>query len=97
LIATGDEVVETLSIMVASDITLTRGSKKQVATANLGATYANVKVVFTVERVSTGAVSTYYRKANASGVATFRLKKNGRFEVTASYGDSISNSVILKK
>jgi hypothetical protein len=97
LIATGDDVVVSTSVMVGNDIALTRSASKLKGTAVLGATYANVRVTFVIERISNGAVYTYYRKADASGVATFTLKKTGRFEVTASYGDSISNTVILKK
>jgi hypothetical protein len=44
-----------------------------------------------------GVVKTYYRKANASGVATFTLRFKGTFEVTASYGDAITDTVTLKK
>jgi hypothetical protein len=42
-------------------------------------------------------VKTYYRKANADGVAKFTLRFRGTYEVTASFGDYITDTVILKK
>jgi hypothetical protein len=42
-------------------------------------------------------VKTYYRKANASGVATFTLSFRGTFEVTAAWGDYMTDSLTLKK
>jgi hypothetical protein len=76
--------------------TLTAGPKKLVATANFGISAAGSKIAFTLER-SNGTVKTYYRKANADGVAKFTLRFRGTFEVTASFGDYITDTVILKK
>ncbi len=76
--------------------TLAAGRKKLTATANFGASAANGKVAFTLER-SNGTVKTYYRKANADGVAKFTLRFRGTYEVTASFGDYITDTVILKK
>ena len=75
---------------------LTAGPKKKKATANFGAGAADVKIAFTLER-SNGTVKTYYRKANASGVATFILRFKGTYEVTAAFGDYITDTVTLKK
>jgi len=77
--------------------TLVAGPKGLKATATFGASAANKKVAFTLENASTGVVKTYYRKANASGVATFTLRFRGTFDVTASYGDEITDTVELKK
>jgi hypothetical protein len=79
-----------------ADATLAAGPKKLKATATFGASAANKKVAFTLENAN-GVVKTYYRKANASGVATFTLRFKGTFEVTASYGDAITDTVTLKK
>jgi len=75
---------------------LTAGPKGLTATANFGAGAADVKIAFTLER-SNGTVKTYYRKANASGVATFTLRFKGTYEVTAAFGDYITDTVTLKK
>jgi hypothetical protein len=75
---------------------LTAGPKGLKATANFGAGAADAKIAFTLER-SNGAVKTYYRKANASGVATFTLRFKGTYEVTAAFGDYITDTVTLKK
>jgi hypothetical protein len=75
---------------------LTAGPKGLKATANFGAGAADAKIAFTLER-SNGTVKTYYRKANASGVATFTLRFKGTYEVTAAFGDYITDSVTLKK
>jgi hypothetical protein len=80
----------------AADATLAAGPKKLKATATFGASAANKKVAFTLER-SNGTVKTYYRKANASGVATFILRFKGTYEVTAAFGDYITDTVTLKK
>jgi hypothetical protein len=77
--------------------TLTAGPKRLKATAAFGTGAGGATVIFTVERVSTGTVTNYYRKADASGVATFTLRKRGTFEVTAVFGDSITDTVTLKK
>jgi hypothetical protein len=102
---TGDGVTE-LSVTIritATNVaaaptsqTLTAGPKKLKATANFGYSAANAKIAFTLER-SNGTVKTYYRKANAAGVASFVLRFRGTFEVTASFGDYITDTVILKK
>ena len=81
----------------ATAATLAAGPKKLKATATFGASAANKKVAFTLENANTGAVKTYYRKANASGVATFTLRFRGTFDVTAAYGDEITDTVELKK
>jgi hypothetical protein len=89
--------------LVSSDVAaapsstgLTRSAKKLVATADFGATAGGAKIAFTLER-SNGTVKTYYRKANADGVATFRLRFSGKYEVTASFGDYITDTVILRR
>ena len=79
-----------------SSTNLTAGAKKLTATADFGATAGGAKIAFTLEKAN-GTVKTYYRKANADGVAKFTLRFRGTFEVTASYGDYITDTVILKK
>ena len=91
--------VATVSNILSSvvDGTLVAGSKKLKATATFGAAAANKKIAFTLENTRTGVVKTYYRKANASGVATFTLSFRGTFEVTAAWGDYMTDSLTLKK
>ena len=92
-------LVSTVSNILSSvvDGTLVAGSKKLKATATFGAAAANKKIAFTLENTRTGVVKTYYRKANASGVASFTLRFRGSFEVTAAYGDYMTDTVTLKK
>jgi len=92
-------LVSTVSNILSSvvDGTLVAGPKKLKATATFGAAAANKKIAFTVENTRTGFVKTYYRKANASGVASFTLRFGGSFEVTAAYGDYMTDTVTLKK
>jgi len=78
-----------------SDGTLTVGAKKKVATATFGAAIGK-KVAFVLENAS-GVTKTYYRKANASGVATYTLALNGTWTVYATFGDEITDTVTLKK
>jgi hypothetical protein len=91
--------VATVSNILASavDGSLAVGSKKLKATATFGLAAAGKKIAFTLENARTGAVKTYYRKANASGVATFTLSFRGTFEVTAAWGDYMTDSLTLKK
>jgi hypothetical protein len=77
--------------------TIARSVKRTVATADFGVGAANKKVAFTLENVRNGNVKTYYRRANASGVATFTLRFVGRFEVTAAFSDEVTDTVILRK
>jgi hypothetical protein len=81
----------------AVDGSLVAGAKKLKATATFGASAAGKKIAFTLENTRTGVVKTYYRKANASGVASFTLRFRGSFEVTAAYGDYMTDTVTLKK
>jgi hypothetical protein len=91
--------VATVSNILSSvvDGTLVAGPKKLKATATFGAAAANKKIAFTLENTRTGVVKTYYRKANASGVATFTLSFRGTFDVTAAYGDYMTDTATLKK
>jgi hypothetical protein len=91
--------VATVSNILSSvvDGTLVAGPKKLKATATFGAAAANKKIAFTLENTRTGVVKTYYRKSNASGVASFTLRFRGNFEVTAAYGDFMTDTVTLKK
>jgi hypothetical protein len=54
-------------------------------------------VTVTIEKVSTGKTFTYYRKANASGVAKFTIRRAGTWEVFASYGDLVTDTGRLQK
>jgi hypothetical protein len=72
------------------------GAKLKKATITLSAA-AGKLVTVTIEKVSTGRTFTYYRKANASGVATFIIRRTGTWEVFASYGDDVTDTVTLKR
>ena len=72
------------------------GQKLKTATITLSAA-AGKLVTVTIEKVSTGRTFTYYRKANASGVAKFTIRRAGTWEVFASYGDDVTETVTLKK
>jgi hypothetical protein len=76
--------------------TLAAGPKKLVATANFGPAAARRKVAFVLESTS-GVTKTFYRRANASGVATYSLVPRGTWTVYATYGDEITETVTLKK
>ena len=77
--------------------TIAKGPKGLKATATFGSSAAGVKVAFAVENTKTGVVRTYYRKATAAGVASYTLKQSGSYEVTAMWGDYITDTVTLKK
>jgi len=87
--------VVTAAFATVSDGTLTVGAKKKVATATFGAAIGK-KVAFVLENAS-GVTKTYYRKANASGVATYTLALKGTWTVYATFGDEITDTVTLKK
>ena len=84
------------SSSTSSTIAASVNAAKRIATFTLSAA-ANKLVTITVERVSDGKVWTYYRKANASGVATFLIRKVGRFDVFASYGDDVTDTVRMRR
>jgi len=75
---------------------LTVGPKKLKATADFGPAAASKKIAFVLESTS-GTTKTFYRRANADGVATYTLKVNGTWEVYATFGDEISDTGTMKK
>jgi hypothetical protein len=80
----------------ASAVALAVGPKKKTATITISAA-AGKLVTVTIEKVSTGKTFTYYRKANASGVAKFTIRRAGTWEVFASYGDLVTDTGRLQK
>ena len=86
----------TASVVVGNTGTLTVAPKTK-AVADFGVGAANLKITFTLERISNGSIFTYVRKADSDGIATFTLRKKGRFEVTASFGDAVTQTRIMKK
>jgi len=75
---------------------LTTGSKKRVATADFGPAAARRKIAFVLESNS-GVTKTFYRRTNASGVASYTLVPRGTWTVYATYGDEITETVTLHK
>jgi hypothetical protein len=75
---------------------LSVGAKKLKATADFGPAAASKKVAFVLESAS-GTTKTYYRKANASGVASYTLALRGTWTVYATFGDEISDTGTMKK
>jgi hypothetical protein len=61
--------------------------------ANFGSDAAGDTVTFTVEKVTTGKVLTITKVASATGRATYTLgaKRSGKWMVTATLGDEITN------
>jgi hypothetical protein len=81
---------------LASKTDLTAGPKKKIATADFGPGAAGLKVAFVLENAS-GVTKTFYRKANASGVAKYTIALRGTWTVYATFGDNITDTVTLKK
>ena len=98
--AAGDtSTLKTATITVAKEAiagTLTVGPKKLKATADFGASAASKKIAFVLESAS-GATKTFYRKANASGVASYTLALRGTWTVYATYGDSITDTGTMRR
>ena len=75
---------------------LSVGPKKLKATADFGPAASNKKVAFVLESAA-GVTKTYYRKANASGVASYTIALRGTWTVYATFGDEISGTGTMKK
>jgi hypothetical protein len=75
---------------------LTVGPKKLKATADFGPAAAKKKIAFVLESAS-GTTKTYYRRANASGVATYTLVLRGTWTVYATFGDEISDTGTMRR
>ena len=75
---------------------LSVGAKKLTATADFGPAAAKKKVAFVLESAA-GVTKTYYRRANASGVASYTLALRGTWTVYATFGDEISDTGTMKK
>jgi len=84
------------NVNVASKTDLTAGPKKKIATADFGPGAGNLKVAFVLENAS-GVTKTFYRKANASGVAKYTIALRGTWTVYATFGDNITDTVTLRK
>ncbi len=91
-VVTDPSATATGSTTIAASV----NAAKRIGSFTLSAA-ANKLVTITVERISDGKVWTYYRKANASGVATFTIRKFGRFDVFASYGDDVTDTVRMRR
>jgi len=81
---------------LASKADLTAGPKQKIASADFGPGAAGLKVAFVLENAS-GVTKTFYRKANASGVAKYTIALRGTWTVYATFGDSITDTVTLRK
>jgi len=75
---------------------LSIGTKKLKATVDFGPAAAKKKIAFVLESAS-GTTKTFYRKADASGVATYTLTLRGTWTVYATFGDEISDTGTMKK
>jgi hypothetical protein len=75
---------------------LSVGPKKLKATADFGPAAAKKKVAFVLENAA-GVTKTYYRRANASGVATYTLALRGTWTVYATFGDEISDTGTMRR
>ena len=84
------------SVFSTTDSSMSVGAKKKIATADFGAAAGNKKVAFVLENAS-GVTKTYYRKANASGVAKYTIALRGTWTVYATFGDDITDTVTLRK
>ena len=84
------------SVFSTTDSSMSVGATKKIATADFGAAAGNKKVAFVLENAS-GVTKTYYRKANASGVAKYTIALRGTWTVYATFGDDITDTVTLKK
>ena len=81
---------------LAARTDLTVGPKKLKATADFGEGAAGLKVAFVLENAS-GVTKTFYRKANASGVATYTLGLRGTWTVYATFGDNITDTGTMQR
>jgi hypothetical protein len=75
---------------------LSVGPKKLKATADFGPAAAKKKVAFVLESAA-GVTKTYYRRANASGVASYTLALRGTWTVYATFGDEISDTGTMRR
>ena len=75
---------------------LSVGTKKKKATADFGPAAAKKKIAFVLESAA-GVTKTYYRRANASGVASYTLALRGTWTVYATFGDEISDTGTMRR
>jgi len=80
----------------AYEAALTVGPKKLKATADFGPAAGKKKIAFVLESAS-GSTKTFYRRANASGVATYTLNLRGTWTVYATFGDEITETGTMQK
>ena len=66
-------------------------------TADFGVAFKGKKISIVVENVATGSVVTYSRKANSLGKVSYTIGRRGTFEVYAMSGDSLTDTVVVKR
>jgi len=88
----------TKSIAYGGTATLTKAGAASVV-ANFGSDAAGDSVTFTVEKVTTGKVLTIVKVLSANGRATYTLgaKRKGKWFVTATVGDEITNLRFVRR
>jgi hypothetical protein len=80
----------------AYEAVLAVGPKKLKATADFGPAAGRKKIAFVLENAS-GTTKTFYRRANASGVATYTLRLSGSWTVYATFGDEITDTGAMSR
>jgi hypothetical protein len=94
--AAASSLVRTYVSSDAYEGALTVGPKKLKATADFGPAAGRKKIAFVLESAS-GTTKTFYRRANASGVATYTLNLRGTWTVYATFGDEISDTGTMRR
>jgi hypothetical protein len=93
---TSSVIAKVITTNDAYEGVLSVGPKKLKATADFGPAAAKKKVAFVLESAA-GVTKTYYRRANASGVASYTIALRGTWTVYATFGDEISDTGTMRR
>jgi hypothetical protein len=66
-------------------------------TADFGAAFAKKRISIVVENVATGSVVTYSRRANSLGKVSYTIGRRGSFEIYAMSGDTLTDTVLVRR
>jgi hypothetical protein len=85
------------SVEPAEEFEASISKSRFTVTADFGVAFKGKKISIVVENVATGSVVTYSRKANSLGKVSYTIGRRGTFEIYAMSGDTLTDTVVVKR
>jgi hypothetical protein len=85
------------SVEPADEFEASISKSRFTVTADFGAAFKGKRISIVVENVATGSVVTYSRRANSLGKVSYTIGRRGSFEIYAMSGDTLTDTVLVKR